>query len=94
MLISQLTSTSGFGELHFGEKLLTAVGATKEGGHSFCMTGQIGKGSRLFSALYLRGGFTGKKFLFALIATIAFSYIRTEFGASRSRRVGVRTAIN
>ena len=43
MFISQLTSTSGFGELHFGEKLLTAVGATKEGGHSFCMTGQIGK---------------------------------------------------
>ena len=43
MFFSQLTSTSGFGELHFGEKLLTAVGATKEGGHSFCMTGQIGK---------------------------------------------------
>ena len=35
MFISQLTSKSGFGELHFGEKLLTAVDATKEGGHSF-----------------------------------------------------------
>ena len=39
MFISQLTSTSGFGELHFGEKLLTAVGATKEGGHSFLHDG-------------------------------------------------------
>ena len=42
MLISQLTSTSAFGELHFGKKLFTAEGATKERGHSFCMTGQIG----------------------------------------------------
>ena len=38
------------------------------------------------------GGFTGKKNFSALIATIAFSYIRTEFGASRSMRVGVRSA--
>ena len=43
MFISQLTSTSGFGELHFEEKLFIAVGSTKEGGHSFCMMGQIGK---------------------------------------------------
>ena len=42
MFISQLTSTSAFGELYFGEQLFTAVGATKERGHSFCMTGQIG----------------------------------------------------
>ena len=42
MFISQLTSTSAFSELHFGEKLFTAVGATKERGHSLCMTGQIG----------------------------------------------------
>ena len=42
MFISQLTSTSAFGELHFGEKLFTAVCATKERGYSFCMTGQIG----------------------------------------------------
>ena len=45
---------------------------------------------RLFSALYLRGGFTGKKYFFAQITAIAFSYIRTAFGASRSMRVGVR----
>ena len=32
MFISQLTSTSGFDELHFGEKLFTALGATKERG--------------------------------------------------------------
>ena len=45
---------------------------------------------RLFSALYLRGGgFTGKKKKFAQITAIAFSYIRTAFGASRSMRVGV-----
>jgi len=43
MFISQLTSASAFGELHFGDKLFTAaVSATKERGHSFCMTGQIG----------------------------------------------------
>ena len=41
MFIIQLTSTSAFSELHFGEKLFIAVGATKERGHSFCMTGQI-----------------------------------------------------
>ena len=39
-----------------------------------------------------QGGFTGKFFFFALITAIAFSYIRTEFGASRSMRVGVRSA--
>ena len=43
MFISQLTSTSGFGELHFLRELLTAVGATKEGDNFSCMTGQIGK---------------------------------------------------
>ena len=43
MFISQLTSTSDFGELHFGEKLLTAASATKKGGHSFYITGQIWK---------------------------------------------------
>ena len=42
MFISQLT-TSAFDEFHFREKLLPAVGATKERGHSFCMMGQIGK---------------------------------------------------
>lgn len=42
MLISQPTSTSAFGELNFEEKLFTAVGATKERGHSFCMSEQIG----------------------------------------------------
>ena len=42
MFISQLTSTSAFSELYFGEKLFTAVSATKERGHSFCTTGQIG----------------------------------------------------
>ena len=39
-----------------------------------------------------QGGFTGKKLFFAQITAIAFSYIRTEFGASRSMRVGVRSA--
>ena len=39
-----------------------------------------------------KGGFTGKKKNFAQITAIAFSYIRTEFGASRSMRVGVRSA--
>ena len=52
MFISQLTSTSGFGELHFGEKMLTTVCATKEGGHSFCKTGQIGK---LFTHIFCKG---------------------------------------
>ena len=47
-------------------------------------------GSRLFSPLYQGGGFTEKKYIFAQITAIAFSYIRTEFGASRSMRVGVR----
>ena len=42
MFISQLNSTFGFGELYFEEKLFTPIGATKEGGRSFCMTGQIG----------------------------------------------------
>ena len=45
------------------------------------------------SQLYISGGGVHrKKNFFALIATIAFSYIRTEFGASRSMRVGVRSA--
>ena len=44
------------------------------------------------SQLYISGGFTGEKKNFALITAIAFSYIRTEFGASRSMRVGVRSA--
>ena len=39
-----------------------------------------------------QGGFTGKKNFFDQITAIAFSYIRTEFGASRSMRVGVRSA--
>ena len=39
MLISQLTETSGFGELHLKKELLTAVGATKDGDHFSCMTG-------------------------------------------------------
>ena len=47
---------------------------------------------RLFSALYLRGGSPEKFFFSAQITAIAFSYIRTEFGASRSMRVGVRSA--
>ena len=64
--------------------------------------------SRLFSALYppansvvppllssiSQGGFTGNFFYFGHITAIAFSYIRTEFGASRSMRVGVRLARN
>ena len=41
-----------------------------------------------------QGGFTGKKFFFAQITAKAFSYIRTAFGASRSRRVGVRSVPN
>ena len=45
------------------------------------------------SQLYISGGgFTGKKNFFALITVKAFSYIRTAFGASRSMRVGVRSA--
>ena len=39
-----------------------------------------------------QGGVTGNFFFFAQITAKAFSYIRTEFGASRSRRVGVRSA--
>ena len=38
-----------------------------------------------------KGGSPGKK-NFGHITAIAFSYIRTEFGASRSMRVGVRSA--
>ena len=49
-------------------------------------------GSRLFSPLYQRGGSPEEKKIFAQITAIAFSYIRTEFGASRSMRVGVRSA--
>ena len=41
-----------------------------------------------------QGGFTGKKIFFAQITAKAFSYIRTAFGASRSRRVGVRSPKN
>ena len=37
-------------------------------------------------------GVTGKKKISAQITAKAFSYIRTAFGASRSRRVGVRSA--
>ena len=37
-----------------------------------------------------QGGFTGKKNYFGHFTAIAFSYIRTTFGASRSMRVGVR----
>ena len=39
-----------------------------------------------------QGGFTGNFFCFGHITAKAFSYIRTEFGASRSMRVGVRRA--
>ncbi len=39
-----------------------------------------------------QGGFTGNFFPPALITAEAFSYIRTAFGASRSMRVGVRSA--
>ena len=39
-----------------------------------------------------QGGFTGNFFFLAQITAMAFSYIRTAFGASRSRRVGVRSA--
>ena len=46
----------------------------------------------LLSSISQAGGITGKKNFFALITAMAFSYIRTEFGASRSRRVGVRSA--
>ena len=45
------------------------------------------------SQLYISGGGSPENFFFpALITAIAFSYIRTEFGASRSMRVGVRSA--
>ena len=44
------------------------------------------------SQLYISGGVHRKKKFFAQITAIAFSYIRTEFGASRSMRVGVRSA--
>ena len=37
-----------------------------------------------------QGGFTGIFFYFGHFTAIAFSYIRTTFGASRSMRVGVR----
>ena len=40
------------------------------------------------------GGFTGNFFFFAQITAKAFSYIRTEFGARPSKRVGVRSATN
>ena len=43
MFILQLTSTSGFGELHLLKEFLTAVGVTKEGDDVSCMTGQIWK---------------------------------------------------
>ena len=47
------------------------------------------------SQLYISGGVHRKKKKnFAQITAIAFSYIRTEFGASRSMRVGVRSVIN
>ena len=36
-----------------------------------------------------QGGFTGKKKKTHYITTNAFSYIRTEFGALRSRRLAV-----
>ena len=39
-----------------------------------------------------KGGFTGIFFFSGHITDIAFSYIRTEFGVSRSMRVGVRSA--
>ena len=39
-----------------------------------------------------KGGVHRKFFFSALITAIAFSYIRTEFGASRSMRVGVRSS--
>ena len=40
-----------------------------------------------------QGGVYRKNIFFpALITAMAFSYIRTEFGASRSRHVGVRSA--
>ena len=42
----------------------------------------------LLSSIF-QGGFTGKKNFSAQITTNAFSYIRTESGASRSMRVGV-----
>ena len=46
-----------------------------------------------YSHLYIKGGGSPeKKIFFAQITAIAFSYIRTEFGASRSMRVGVRSA--
>ena len=38
------------------------------------------------------GGFTGNFIFFAHFTAKAFSYIRTAFGASRSMRVGVRSA--
>ena len=44
--------------------------------------------SRLFSALYLRGGSRELFFYLGHFTAIAFSYIRTTFGASRSMRVG------
>ena len=39
-----------------------------------------------------QGGVHRKKNFFAQITAKAFSYIRTAFGASRSRRVGVMSA--
>ena len=42
----------------------------------------------LLSSIF-QGGFTGEKKFSAQITTNAFSYIRTESGASRSMRVGV-----
>ena len=41
MFISQLTSTSGFDELHFFKELLTAVGVANEGDNFSCMMGEI-----------------------------------------------------
>ena len=42
----------------------------------------------LLSSIF-QGGFTGRKKNSAQITTNAFSYIRTESGASRAMRVGV-----
>ena len=42
MFINQLTSSFAFNELYFGEKLFTALSATKEKDHYFCMIRLIG----------------------------------------------------
>ena len=46
------------------------------------------------SQLYISGGFTGKKMSLRCITAKAFSYPHTEFGALRSRRLGVMSATN